>query len=70
MAAAEEIFHVFESTIVKYEDEICASKLEIERLRGLLVKSASHQKAGLSSFCLLASKAGSFSKMPLTRLFR
>lgn len=47
VAAAEEIFHVFESTIVKYEEEICTSKQEIERLKGLLVRSASNQKGGL-----------------------
>lgn len=46
VAAAEEIFLVFESTIVKYEEEICTSKQEIERLNGLLVKSASNQKTG------------------------
>lgn len=50
VAAAEEIFHVFESTIVKYEEEICTSKQEIERLKGLLVKSASNQKTGLLTF--------------------
>lgn len=47
VAAAEEIFLVFESAIVKYEEEICTSKKEIERLKGLLVKSASKQETGL-----------------------
>lgn len=51
VAAAEEIFHVFENTIVKYEEEICTSKQEIERLKGLLVNSASSQKTGLGFFC-------------------
>lgn len=50
VAAAEEIFQVFESTIVKYEEEICTSKQEIERLRGLLVKSTGNQKIGLFTF--------------------
>lgn len=53
VAAAEEIFHVFESTIVKYEEEICTSKQEIERLKGLLVKS--NQKTGLLTFNHLIS---------------
>ncbi|KAM7408460.1 hypothetical protein PAMA_002267 [Pampus argenteus] len=35
-AAAEEIFDVFERTIVKYEEEASSSQQEIERLRGLL----------------------------------
>lgn len=52
VAAAEEIFHVFESTIVKYEEEICTSKQEIERLKCLLVKSASNQKTGLLNFSI------------------
>ncbi|XP_073338144.1 uncharacterized protein [Pagrus major] len=38
-AAAEEILQVFERTIVKYEEEASSSKLEIERLRCLLLES-------------------------------
>ncbi|XP_029963359.1 zinc finger and BTB domain-containing protein 49-like [Salarias fasciatus] len=38
-AAAEEIFHVFERTMVKYEEEASSCKQEIERLRGLLLES-------------------------------
>lgn len=52
VAAAEEIFHAFESTIVKYEEEICTSKQEIERLQSLLMRSASTHKTGL--FLLLS----------------
>lgn len=55
VAAAEEIFQVFESTIVKYEEEICTSKQEIERLKGLLVTSAENQKTGLLTFYHLIS---------------
>lgn len=55
VAAAEEIFQAFESTIVKYEEEICSSKQEIERLRGLLVTSAENQKTGLLTFHHLIS---------------
>lgn len=43
-AAAEDIFLIFERTIVKYEEEASTSKQEIERLRGLL---QSKQKTGL-----------------------
>lgn len=49
VAAAEEIFHVFESTIVKYEEEICSSKQEIERLKGLLKPN---QEPGLWTFIM------------------
>ncbi|XP_069549076.1 zinc finger protein 37 homolog [Brachyistius frenatus] len=45
-AAAEEIFHVFEKTIAKYEEEASSSKQEIERLRGLL------QKTDVSQSCV------------------
>lgn len=45
-AAAEEIFQVFERTIVKYEEEASSSKQEIERLRGLLLEFVSEQKTG------------------------
>ncbi|KAI3363367.1 hypothetical protein L3Q82_011982 [Scortum barcoo] len=52
-AAAEEIFHVFEGTIAKYEEEASSSKQEIERLRGLLLEFVSKQKADFcqSSIC-------------------
>lgn len=43
-AAAEEIIQVFERTIVKYEEEPSSSKLEIERLRCLLLES--NQRTG------------------------
>lgn len=69
VAAAEEIFNVFESTIVKYEEEICTSKQEIARLKGLLVKSASNQKTGLFIFFHLISNTISFKKQPLMYLF-
>ncbi|KAK2830927.1 hypothetical protein Q5P01_018858 [Channa striata] len=42
-AAAEEIFGVFGSTIVEYEEEISRSKLEIERQRRLLELSRKPQ---------------------------
>ncbi|KAI4813063.1 hypothetical protein KUCAC02_024415 [Chaenocephalus aceratus] len=41
-AAADEIFHCFERTILKYEDEASSSKQEIERLRGVLLELASN----------------------------
>ncbi|XP_010764656.1 zinc finger protein 33B-like [Notothenia coriiceps] len=41
-AAADEIFHCFERTILKYEDEASSSKQEIERLRGVLLEFASN----------------------------
>ncbi|KAF7659006.1 hypothetical protein LDENG_00004350 [Lucifuga dentata] len=41
-AAAEEIFQVFEKTIIKYEEEVCSSRQEIERLRGLLLDFTSN----------------------------
>ncbi|CAN9499637.1 unnamed protein product [Ophioblennius macclurei] len=37
-AAAEEIFHVFERAMVKYEEEAWSCKQEMERLRGLLLE--------------------------------
>ncbi|XP_076015134.1 uncharacterized protein LOC143007603 [Genypterus blacodes] len=36
-AAAEEIFQVFEKTIIKYEAEVSGCQQEIQRLRGLLL---------------------------------
>ncbi|XP_029306107.1 gastrula zinc finger protein xFG20-1-like [Cottoperca gobio] len=47
-AAAEEIFHCFEGTIAKYEEEASSSKQEIERLRGLLLEFVSNHKADFS----------------------
>ncbi|XP_063731379.1 zinc finger protein 33B-like [Eleginops maclovinus] len=41
-AAADEIFHCFERTILKYEEEASSSKEEIERLRGLLLEFVSN----------------------------
>lgn len=46
-AVAEEIFQVFESAIAKYEEEASSSKQEIDRLRGLLLVSASGHTTGL-----------------------
>ncbi|KAM7385382.1 hypothetical protein PAMP_001469 [Pampus punctatissimus] len=47
-AAAEEIFDVFERTIVKYEEEASSSQQEIERLRGLLLDLVSNKKTDFS----------------------
>ncbi|KAM9847964.1 uncharacterized protein ACBR49_009229 [Aulostomus maculatus] len=47
-AAAEEIFEVFERTIVKYEEEASSSQREIDRLRGMLLDLVSNQKTDFS----------------------
>ncbi|XP_061601399.1 zinc finger protein 32-like [Cololabis saira] len=51
-AAAEEIFNVFERTIVKYEEEASVSAQEIERLRGLL-----EQQTETSQFSVCEDKS-------------
>nr|XP_020456152.1 zinc finger protein 37 homolog [Monopterus albus] len=51
-AAADEIFQVFEATIAKYEEDVCNSKQEIERLKSLLQEFVSNQKTdSQSSIC-------------------
>ncbi|XP_034407698.1 zinc finger protein 91-like isoform X2 [Cyclopterus lumpus] len=47
-AAAEEIFHVFERTITKYEEDASSSKQEIERLGGLLQEFVSNHNTDFS----------------------
>ncbi|XP_074469302.1 uncharacterized protein LOC141754261 [Sebastes fasciatus] len=53
-AAAEEIFGVFGRTIAEYEEEICRSKLEIDRQRRLLELRRKPQvslRVSRSAFC-------------------
>ncbi|KAM9366008.1 uncharacterized protein KZ484_012129 isoform 1-T1 [Pholidichthys leucotaenia] len=52
-AAAEEIFNVFEKTIIKYEEEASSSQQEIERLTGLLQEFMDQNKTDvpLPSVC-------------------
>lgn len=53
-AAVEEILDVYESAIVKYEEEASSLQREIERLKGLLQEHVSSHKTGL---CVELSEA-------------